>query len=138
MSGRVYSLTHTAAANTHTHTQTMSASRRHRRNPEKQTHTPKFVVFSKRQNPDNLSRTKANKHSCFPANPDRPAHMQSQGLLSRRNSPAERMCVCSFSDRVSLYATKPGFLRLKLSVICLYKGPGYSVQATWTKIEAPV
>lgn len=48
------------------------------------------------------------------------------------------VCVCSLLDRVSLYDTKPGFLSSKFSVICFYKGLGYSFQATWTNIEAPV
>lgn len=74
--------------------------------------------------------------------------MLSQGFLSHKPCMAklsgERecvcvcVCVCAFLDRVSLYDTKPSFLSLKFSVICLYKGLGYSFQATWTKIEAPV
>lgn len=157
MSGRVYGLTHTAAANTHTHRRRNGCSRMHRECLRNK-HVPSFSS-KRRQNVNNarLQSRKANKHSCYMQNYGQTQtgiphtcdhkvsyHTNSVWLTSwgevggggrRRNA----LCVCVFPLGQSVsYDTKPSFLSSKFSVIRFYKRPGYSFQATWTNTEAPV
>lgn len=146
--------THSCSARAHTQAHGLRNERMEKaqRTPQTQTCARFFCQRDKTRTIKNLIRNKANKHSCFT---QYRGHTQTHVLHTcyhkvsyhtnrvwlnsqGKGSVCVCVCVCAFLDRVSLYDTKPSFLSLKFSVICLYKGLGYSFQATWTKIEAPV
>lgn len=123
MSGRVYGLTHTAAANTHTRTHTEEEEMDAQECTESsETNTRLLFLSKRRQNANNarLQSHKANKHSCYKQNYGQTqTHMRSQGLLSHKLCMANLLgggegmccvlCVCSPLDRVSLMTQSPAF-----------------------------
>lgn len=134
MSGRVYSLTHTAAANTHTWMKKWMF-KNVQRNLQKQ---QLFLSETQNMNNSEFKSHKANKHSCFIQNRGhthrhtcyhKVSYHTNCAWLNSRGGKGMSVCfcVCSFLDRASLYDTKPGFLSSKIQCHLPLQRPGLFV-----------